>query len=1203
MPASEKISITLRFRIQQEQVEVIAQPHSGLRQPRPAVRSPFQLVLSPEVQATVDNLRTQPATEAQLTALGNALGVALIPAGAVETAVQEAIAAANKDGGLLRLVLVDLPPALSGLPWEALRYDQRFVALDTNFSLVREVGSVRPFKNARIRGTLRVLFIKGGMPPEFENLGKEIDRTEAEMQDAITALRKANRLRPGRLQIELIAESGDEKSLSNLPAKHYHVIIYAGHGTPDRIFLKSATVGYTPTTATKLMSLLAKQESRLIFLLACETSADNRESNIAAFAPTLTPHFPSVVAMQTQVVYERSSKLAVEFLRGLANGHTVEAALTMARRRPNVNAAISREAISPILYLQTENSALFPAAVNWSLRFLGALALFFLLLALAAIIAQARTQRAAELQVLQDEDKRLQDSGFLAQIRPMRTSAGSTRTLTVSSAGVAQTESRLNQNGYLTLYRGDTQRTHLIEVGRDPGAARFDGRNYWLVNRGADPQTTGQSILMRIPPAENQRPNTFPVGNNAADPILSAGFVYVQSRDDRKVSVLAVDAPEGTAPTEIRTEINAPAIFDGGGAIWLAGRRKLQRIEGNQIVATFNLSGTLRNAIYAADGVWCLFDDGTVQRLNPKDGAILATTTQPFADKATDLIHSNEGVWVLEAGGRQAVRMVISANGITLIPFDLGGTPSYVTFTPGRIWSFFGNEIAVHDAAGALLQKIAFVGADSVREAITDGETIWLNAPAISTVTLLRLVDFSTIRRFTPCQNAHDMALSGGNVWFSCGDRNEPLALPAQIISFRTARARSAAAPIEQAGDLWIPIIESGRILVFDGKAVRTELALPGLQKLLLDPDGRTIWAYSVVGEAGQIVRYRPQLEAASPFNLIDSSPVYRVTADTIPVYGTITNIQIIGDYVWVQHGKTSELKTEPANLTLIQRNSLEIKAQKIELLTTSVTAIDQDVWVGAVNDSDGILARLDKTGTLKATYNPSDTRNSTFGVASWGKKIWMLSGAIPFAAVTEILNNGLNLANRDIPSVPILFTLDPATGQFEPKFSFRALPLRPVIDGARLWFLTTSLPQLIPSPNAPGSWQLVMFQMDSAQSKTYDVCAYPNLLGIGGDFMWAGCNVDTPVLVAINRENPDQVLRFEQTGITPSAPLVVGDRVWFTFQDSASAAVFNAKTGQLLGMQATASRPGAPFSYQGGIWTYAAGDSVLQRLDTASSR
>jgi WD40 repeat protein/CHAT domain-containing protein len=343
-------------------------------QPAPQLKA---LLADEEVIGILKKLSNKKAlaTPDEIQNLGQILYGALFSAKSILLAFGKAQGSANSQNGV-RLRLRIEPLELAIFPWETLYDGKDWLATQSTTPLVRQLilaDDSKSLKKLQVRGALRILFV-GASPEDLDPLEIEGIAEELEGEQLSELIKKKKII----FDVLLNATLAD---LQEALLKDYHILYFSGHGSPKGIYLddgqgdsvtekgktKRGKGDKSLVSAKVLAQALEGKQTRLIFLAACETSKASEESRLLrGFAQELVGQskVPAIVAMQYFISDMQANPLSRHFFAALAAGRPVDVALAEARAGLLRN--IGRDVFSPVLYLQAEDSALFPRTKNWA---------------------------------------------------------------------------------------------------------------------------------------------------------------------------------------------------------------------------------------------------------------------------------------------------------------------------------------------------------------------------------------------------------------------------------------------------------------------------------------------------------------------------------------------------------------------------------------------------------------------------------------------------------------------------------------------------------------------------------------------------------------------------------------------------------------------------------------------------------------------
>jgi WD40 repeat protein/CHAT domain-containing protein len=300
------------------------------------------------------------------------------------------------------------PAELAVLPWETLHDGNDWLSAQSTAPLVRKLAlsnNRKPLQMLKIKGALRILFV-GASPKGLEPLNIEV------IADGLETL-LVNSINYKQIVFDKLLNATLE-DLQQTLLKEYHIVYFAGHGSPEGIFLddgqgealkkdgKEIGRGYKSLVSAETFSqALTGKQTRLVYLAACNTSKTT-EGNLLlkGFAKGLArSNLPAIVAMQYPINDRQANPLTTQFFAALAAGRPVDTAMAEARAVMIKKGHLNRDVFSPVLFLQTDNGALFQKAKSWPLIILSLMALII------ATVYLYQTNRAIDLKSADDLGK------------------------------------------------------------------------------------------------------------------------------------------------------------------------------------------------------------------------------------------------------------------------------------------------------------------------------------------------------------------------------------------------------------------------------------------------------------------------------------------------------------------------------------------------------------------------------------------------------------------------------------------------------------------------------------------------------------------------------------------------------------------------------------------------------------------------------
>jgi tetratricopeptide (TPR) repeat protein len=266
--------------------------------------------------------------------------------------------AQDNDAALrIRLLLSDCPE-LADLPWEFLydKDDDWFVALSGATPVVRYLQLPTQPRPLSVTLPLRILAIRSE-PTDYPLLNLEAEW--AQVMGALSEFTDS-----GAITVTDLAAPTLSELRRVLLREQFHVLHYMGHGGFSAedggvlLFIDQAGRG-VPVTGEQLSVILRDHTSlRLAVINACETGRTDPADPFGGIADTLVRRgIPAVIAMQFEISDTAAIEFAPALYGALAAGHSVDAAVTEARRA--IYAVSLLEWATPVLHLRADDARLF----------------------------------------------------------------------------------------------------------------------------------------------------------------------------------------------------------------------------------------------------------------------------------------------------------------------------------------------------------------------------------------------------------------------------------------------------------------------------------------------------------------------------------------------------------------------------------------------------------------------------------------------------------------------------------------------------------------------------------------------------------------------------------------------------------------------------------------------------------------------------
>ena len=283
--------------------------------------SHYPITLNPETNVTFSDWlrRLQPVLTGQsdpagevapqelLHDVGTWLWQALLPDGA-PAQERDTLAQALRQGRTP--VLLALPDALAGLPWELLcdplqPAEQGFIARRRPFMRLVATDT----STARVTPPLRVLLLISSPPGLGEDSRVDVESERAAVEQATQEMREAGLLH--LLVEDIVTPKRVQQALVRFKP---HMLHYIGHGGYDEktggVLLWEDDQGNEfPLSAAHLADMLRPRNLHAVVLHACETGRSNARTDMRSLAGTLLHEgIPAVIAQQANFSYESSQR-------------------------------------------------------------------------------------------------------------------------------------------------------------------------------------------------------------------------------------------------------------------------------------------------------------------------------------------------------------------------------------------------------------------------------------------------------------------------------------------------------------------------------------------------------------------------------------------------------------------------------------------------------------------------------------------------------------------------------------------------------------------------------------------------------------------------------------------------------------------------------------------------------------------------------
>jgi CHAT domain len=277
--------------------------------------------------------------------------------------MQHAAAMVTDRAGLRIRMRVATVPELAALPWEYMYDGTEFLALTGAVTITRHIDSSRPVRPLLVDGPLRIV-VTVSAPTDRAPLdaNTEVDGLRAALAPLVAA---------GLVRID-VAPTGTIDTLAAMlraadrGGHPFHVWHFIGHGRhmedqgATYLTFEDANGAPRMQSGFELGTLLSAHPAlRLAVLNACEGARGDPEDSLTSVGGALVSRgLPAAVSMQFPITDAAAIRFADEFYRALADGGSIDGAVSDGRRSiffmPNES-----EWATPVIMLRAGDGALF----------------------------------------------------------------------------------------------------------------------------------------------------------------------------------------------------------------------------------------------------------------------------------------------------------------------------------------------------------------------------------------------------------------------------------------------------------------------------------------------------------------------------------------------------------------------------------------------------------------------------------------------------------------------------------------------------------------------------------------------------------------------------------------------------------------------------------------------------------------------------
>ena len=242
----------------------------------------------------------------------------------------------GKAGVRVRLNIFRESRDLYQIPWEYVRDDKAFMALNEETPVVRYMPTNRAPQDVGVPEKVRIL-VAWASPSDQELL--DVEGEVAVVKEALAPL-----IERGRVEVEIVGNAQASKLRRTVRKMKPHILHFIGHGilqeSGEGALALEARDGTTALIdAEKLLVLLQGDDTKLVMLSACQTAATSEDEPdhksaraLMGVAPKLVwGGTPAVVAMQFNLPDDAGAPFMETFYEFLADGKPLDTAVTEAR--------------------------------------------------------------------------------------------------------------------------------------------------------------------------------------------------------------------------------------------------------------------------------------------------------------------------------------------------------------------------------------------------------------------------------------------------------------------------------------------------------------------------------------------------------------------------------------------------------------------------------------------------------------------------------------------------------------------------------------------------------------------------------------------------------------------------------------------------------------------------------------------------------
>lgn len=1109
-----------------------------------------------------------------------------------------------------RFVMRSLPERLQTVPWETLHNGARFLALRRRSPFLRQ--SKNEFDTQiQSLSQLKVLLVSAS-PDGMPTLNAQETFTSIESRlSPLTRNTISQRLRLQRsMQIETLCDANRVNLEEKISRTSYDIICFAVHGSSTSIFLSSerqSSNKQTPFTANQLIELISQQKlPNVVLFIACETDSPAIEQGsnkpLASFAQQFISQsqIPAVVAMQSTINIRKSDSFTIRFFQDLLAFTPVDIAFAAARYRISNLNHTSRDAIAPVMYLQSRNSNVFRRNYTPILSFVATtiIVLLSLMFAVQQLFARQIDQRQSDFALEQETRTSIQELGQLSAFNLIYLDHEPSRPQITNSALWYTSD-----DGYLHSRSLKNPFTELIrhEVGGVPSEVQVTGDSVWVTSELSGNLTqvdlTDNSYDLETTFFEYDITNTRSTSEGVIFQSPYEGILYFVD-DSRRVSEF-----------RIPDRIFVPIPFEQ--FIWVVPRNggNILRFDtqASDELRFIQLDDVVINVSIHDEKLWLLTSDNQLFAYDPTTLERVEDITVP--QSVTNIIFAETGIYLTRRDDgslyqlidAQWVAQVILPDAI--IDFQISTDFILATDDFNNLYIF---DVYTID----LLNMLSDTVPSTLASYINDGITTWLPLPTQGAIIGIDNTTGLESRRLSPCPDPTYITFDGTNLWVTCPEAQTIAYGPSHVVYLDTAGFREQVyqhPPLLIDDMIWLVQEGTGDIVVYDKETHRTLIRINEnvpLHPLLTDPDNLSVvWTSSINTQRVLRIELQPQNDILSKVAGVPPDFDYQLTE--YQVVGEISGMYLIDDVLWVLHADTSQLRDAP-NITLLNKDTLaEITELQLGVAVSGFADSGDHVWISAAGTDQSYIYELDsQTGdVIELHHNPIDTVYSTWGGILIDEHLYFMYGAPIFSitGISDLVSNFIDPPSDKLYA-PLMYPYNLQTRQWEAPIDIPYGGYGATVDGENIWFLSTFSPVLTYETNL-NTGRLYVLDTTTDNLHQFDLCNDTTVAYPVNDFVIVGCDSPQTTLHWFDRATLQLLHTSTDIGSQPLEPFAVNNEILVAFRDDDIVVSFDASTMQVLQIYKVGNSPSSPFLWDQNVWVHNEGDGTLQQIQSVELR